>query len=47
MMDTFKLIQVSLAGWMNRQQQHVIEYLQEEIRVLKGSDKKRRVTKGS
>jgi putative transposase len=34
-MDAFKLIMVSLAGWMNRQQQHVIEYLQEEIRVLK------------
>jgi hypothetical protein len=26
-MDAFKLILVSLAGWMNRQQQHVIEYL--------------------
>ena len=34
-MDAYKLILVSLAGWMNRQQQHVIEYLQEEIRVLK------------
>ncbi len=34
-MDAFKLILVSLAGWMNRQQQDVIEYLQEEIRVLK------------
>ena len=34
-MDAFKLILVSLAGWMNRQQQHVIEYLQEEINVLK------------
>ena len=34
-MDAFKLILVSLAGWMNRQQQHVIEYLQEEVRVLK------------
>jgi transposase InsO family protein len=34
-MDAFKLILVSLAGWMNRQQQHMIEYLQEEIRVLK------------
>jgi putative transposase len=34
-MDAFKLILVSLAGWMNRQQQHVIGYLQEEIRVLK------------
>ena len=35
MMDAFKLILVSLAGWMNRQQRHVIEYLQGEIRVLK------------
>ena len=35
-MDAFKLILVSLAGWMNQQQQqHVSEYLQEEIRVLK------------
>ena len=24
-----------LAGWMNRHQQQVIEYLQEEVRVLK------------
>ena len=30
-MDAFKLILVSLAGWMNRQQRHVIDYLQEEI----------------
>ena len=34
-MDAFKLILVSLVGWMNRQQQHVIEYLQEEVRILK------------
>ncbi|MFT4550776.1 MAG: hypothetical protein ACI9UA_006133 [Pseudoalteromonas tetraodonis] len=34
-MDAFKLILVSVAGWMNCQQQHVIEYLQEEVRVLK------------
>jgi putative transposase len=34
-MDAFKLILVSLAGWMNRQQQHMIEYLLEEIRILK------------
>ena len=39
-MDAFKLILVSLAGWMNRQQQHVIEYLQEEIRVLEERDQK-------
>ena len=34
-MDAFKLILVALAGWMNRQQQDVIEYLREEVRVLK------------
>jgi hypothetical protein len=33
-MDALKLILVSLAGWMNCQQQHVIEYLQEEVRAL-------------
>jgi putative transposase len=33
-MNASKPILVSLAGWMNRQQQHVIEYLQEEIRDL-------------
>ena len=41
-MDAFKLILVSLAGWMNRQQQHVIEYLQEEIRILKEQQGSRR-----
>ena len=34
-MDAFRLILVSLAGWMNREQQLAIDYLQEEIRVLK------------
>ncbi|GEM_PF-1763718 len=34
-MDVFRLLLVSLAGWMNRQQQDVIDYLQEEVRVLK------------
>jgi len=29
------LLIVALAGWINRQQQDVIEYLQEEVRVLK------------
>ncbi|MFT4547456.1 MAG: putative transposase [Verrucomicrobiales bacterium] len=41
-MDAFKLILVSLAGWMNRQQQHVIEYLQDEIRILKEQQGSRR-----
>jgi len=34
-MNLIKLTLVSLAGWMNRQQQAVIDYLQEEVRVLK------------
>jgi hypothetical protein len=42
-MDAFRLILVSLAGWMNREQQHVIEYLQEEIKVLKEHQKDRRI----
>ncbi|MFT5106096.1 MAG: putative transposase [Pseudoalteromonas tetraodonis] len=41
-MDEFKLILVSLAGWMNRQQQHVIEYLQEVVRVPKEQQGSRR-----
>jgi len=31
----WQFILVALAGWMNRQQQHVIEYLQEENRILR------------
>jgi len=31
---TRHLLLVALAGWMNRQQQEVIEYLKEENRVL-------------
>ncbi len=34
-MNTMTLIGVALAGWINRQQQDVIEYLREEVRVLK------------
>ena len=33
-MNPFTLILICLAGWMNRQQRDVIDYLQEEIRVL-------------
>ena len=29
------MVLVPLAGWMNREQRHVIDYLQEEIRILK------------
>ena len=34
-MDVLKFVLVGLAGWMNRNQQWVIEYLQEEVKILK------------
>src|SRR5215469_7434844 len=34
-MDSFRLLLISLAGWLNQQQQDVIDYLQEENRVLR------------
>src|SRR6516165_7984174 len=34
-LDPFRLVLISLAGWFNQQQQAVIEYLQEENRVLR------------
>ena len=34
-MDAPRLLLICLAGWMNRNQQDVIEYLREEVRVLK------------
>jgi hypothetical protein len=34
-MDVFRLMMVSLLGWVNQQQEHVIDYWQEEFRVLK------------
>jgi putative transposase len=34
MLDPFQFLLVSIAGWMNRHQQQVIEYLREENRVL-------------
>ena len=35
-MDVTKLMVVALAGWINQQQQDVIDYLREEVRILKG-----------
>ncbi len=35
----FHIIVIALAGWMNRQQQAVIEYLIEENRILKSQYK--------
>ena len=32
----WQLLLVTLAGWINRQQQDVIAYIQEENRILKG-----------
>ncbi len=34
-LDSFRLLLVSLAGWMTQQQQDVIDYLREENRVLR------------
>jgi putative transposase len=33
-LDPFRLLLISFAGWLNQQQQDVIDYLQEENRVL-------------
>lgn len=34
-LDPFSFLVLSLAGWMNQHQQHVIHYLIEENRVLR------------
>ena len=34
-LDPFRLLLISLAGYLNQQQQQVIDYLQEENRVLR------------
>ena len=34
-LDPFSFVLISIAGWMNEHQQHVIEYLMEENRVLR------------
>ena len=39
----FRVLLATLAGWVNRHQQHVIEYLVEENRVLKDQVKGRRL----
>src|SRR5215469_1875160 len=35
LLDPFSFLVVSLSGWMNQHQQHVIHYLMEENRVLR------------
>src|SRR5215831_13604935 len=34
-LDPFSFLVTSIAGWMNQHQQHVIDYLMEENRVLR------------
>ena len=34
-LDPFRLLLISLAAWLNQRQQDVIDYLQEENRVLR------------
>ena len=34
-LHTWQLIVLALGGWLNQQQQDVVEYLQEENRVLR------------
>jgi hypothetical protein len=34
-LQPFQILAIAIAGWMNRQQQAVIDYLMEENRVLK------------
>jgi hypothetical protein len=34
-LDPFRFLLVAVAGWMNQQQQHAIEYLREENRILR------------
>ena len=42
-LSPLRLLLVTLAGWVNRHQQEVIEYLVEENRVLREQLKGRRV----
>ncbi len=41
--DPFRLLLVSIAGWMNQQQRQVIDYLREENRVLREQIEPRRI----
>src|SRR5262245_26170247 len=34
-LDPFRFLVIAVAGWMNQKQQHAIEYLREENRVLR------------
>ena len=43
LIQPWQLLLVALAGWINRHQQDVIAYIQEENRILKGKLKGRRI----
>ena len=42
-LDPFRFVLISVAGWMNQHQQHAIEYLREENRVLRAQLGNRRL----
>ena len=42
-MNVVKLMAVALAGWINQQQDDVIDYLREEVRILKELHGKKRL----
>ena len=42
-LDPIQIVMIALAGWMNQRQQHTIEYLREENRVLREQLGNRRV----
>src|SRR3954465_12361641 len=42
-LDPFRFVLIALAGWMNQHQLQIIEYLQEENRVLREQLGKRRL----
>ena len=38
-----KLLMVALAGWINQQREDVIDYLREEVRILKELNGRKRL----
>jgi hypothetical protein len=42
-LDPFRLLLIAIAGWMNHEQQQVIDYLREENRVLRAQIGNRRL----
>jgi putative transposase len=42
-LDPFRFLLIAVAGWMNQRQQHAIEYLREENRILRAQLGSRRL----